>query len=120
VLIDREVRVIDVQELSGLFGDRREDLRRRGLAGDQRRRPAQRRLLLRQHAPGLLRPGRAADGQGRERADGDRHHQEQAEDEHGARAQRKPVGMKSSLPPQAAVCNGAAGYQLPAPSMMSA
>ena len=100
MLIDREVRVIEVQELSGLFGDRREDLR--------------------QHAPGLLRPGRAADGQGRERADGDRHHQEQAEDEHGARAQRKPVGMKSSLPPQAAVCNGAAGYQLPAPSMMSA
>ena len=43
-----------MKELSGLFGHRREDLRRRGLAGDQSRHPPKRRLLVRQNAPCLL------------------------------------------------------------------
>jgi hypothetical protein len=48
------VRGIEVQELSGLFGHQREDLRWRGVTGDQRRHPPKRRLLVRQNAPCLL------------------------------------------------------------------
>ena len=53
-LKDGEVRAIEVQQLPGLFGHCRENLRWRGLAGDQRRHPAQRRLLVRQNASCLL------------------------------------------------------------------
>jgi hypothetical protein len=48
------VGIIEVQDLRGLFGDRREDLGRRGLAGDQGRHPPQRRLLVDQYAPCLF------------------------------------------------------------------
>jgi hypothetical protein len=43
-----------MKKLSGLFGHQRKDLRRRGVAGDQRRYPPKRRLLVRQKAQCLL------------------------------------------------------------------
>ena len=82
-LVGDQVGIIEVKEPRGLLGHRREDLRGRGLAGDQRRHPPQRRLLVGQYAPGLLGPGCAAAGLGRHRADNDRHPQEQAEHQYG-------------------------------------
>jgi hypothetical protein len=53
-LVDDQVSTVEVQEPGGFLGHRREDLRGRGLAGDQRRHPPQRGLLVGQHAPCLF------------------------------------------------------------------
>jgi hypothetical protein len=75
----KQVRAVEAKELSGFLGHYREDVRRRVMAGDQGRYPAESRLLVGQNAAGLLGPGGTPASVSRDRA----HHGRQGQQDLG-------------------------------------